>query len=40
MPLWLMEEPHCRMEEWMALKMRLALLGGEMAIDRADSHKR
>jgi hypothetical protein len=25
MPLWLSEPPHCRIEEWMALKMWFAL---------------
>lgn len=25
MPLWLREEPHCRMDEWIALKMWFAL---------------
>jgi hypothetical protein len=25
MPLWLRDPPHCRIEEWMALKMWFAL---------------
>lgn len=29
MPLWFKEEPHCRIEEWMALKMWLAFGGNE-----------